>query len=249
MLENITTGNKRVRIHGLRADRYPRLDADSVGNISTVLKKAETENPDLYREVIDWSKGASVTKDGKPFPESDLAVMWHSTNQQFDHFDYIEMADAINTESSVGFHMGTRFAAANRSGEGGIMIPVITSVQKLLRMPDVISFVASNEDFIEELVDAVAEDQGEIEDGWDVEGEDEGLEFGFGELSKKGLLRERLESASTQEIREIIEEYGYDGIVYENDREELNHKGFDSIIIFDPKKIRHAETLQPMWKQ
>lgn len=252
MLEKVNKAeeNNRGRMHGHYPDVYPRLDHDSDLNMGEKLKDLKLKNPELYEEVTQWANGSVVTTDGKHFPDSVLAVLWHGTNNKFDSFDYEDMEKSIGMEISIGFHFGTRYAAKNRVGEGAILIPIITSVSNPLRLHDAISFIAHNNEFIDAIVESVAANYENEEDGWDTEGEDEALEFGLGELSKKGLLKKRLKEASTEGIRQILQEdYGYDSIVYENTQEELNYDGYDSIIIFDPRDIRNAKTFKPMWKE
>lgn len=155
---------------------------------------------------------------GRYVPSKAKGIFYHKTNRSFDafHSDFREL----------GFHFGTLaqaegMAILKDNPPGTNIMPVRISVRNPLRLKDEGSFHA----------DAIAD-----------------------QLAKKGLISKILAKRISaeidedwrnrkhwdQDLRDVIQTAGYDGIVYKNAHEAKDQPSEDSWIVFEPTQIKSA---------
>jgi len=226
-----------------RAKTNPRFRQDQNIGIARLKKMVAGRQGRQAQETVNQaSKRAQETKQFKTFFKDSKVVdelgnpmvVFHSTLADFDTFE-------TDPEGQLGAHFGTSDQANNRLMEkeegqllfslkddmGQNIIPAFLNLKNPLRMPDVGDFgnfaqvmnglqeSSIPEAELEELFALIEEDPHEA--------------------------RRKTFKGEMETIRDFIEEKGYDGIVYDNEKE-----GFgDSYIAFKPNQIKSIFNLAP----
>lgn len=143
-------------------------------------------------------------------------VVFHATNADFDTFD--------TSKSDLGAHFGTveqanKVAASRLFGREGTtnIMPVYIDLRSPLRLKDVGTFHA----------DGIAPQL--AAKGWMTKAEAKAM---VAAIDRDWTLRPKYD----RQVRELIQEHGYDGVVYKNDHEGQG----DSYIVFEPSQVKSA---------
>ncbi len=213
-----------------KADKIPEseMDVDEINideNITVIeessdgeagyliAKKPADKSFQLTPTQEEFFKDTKITDDdGKP------KVVYHSTFADFKEFDM--------AEGDIGIHFGTSKSASDRITDklqtrwqaqprkGAKTIPVLLDIKNPLRVDDPYQWGDMWE--LEPVIKKALEEEGS-------------------DLPSEGL-------ETPADVRRVVEDLGYDGIVYENIQED---PGQDSYIAFKPEQVKSVFNTEP----
>jgi GNAT superfamily N-acetyltransferase len=182
----------------------------TAGKLKSAVKQNQTDTPQFKKWFGD---SKVVNEDGSP------KVVYHGTTEDFSVF---------NKTKDIGYHFGTAEQASNRVTENRFwnnekikdnanLMPVYLKADNLLRVPDMGQDWSS--------IPRILYNEGKLS------------KEKYNQWIEKGNASNGTTQVWKQLTRELLQDLGYDGIVYDNTKES---SGGDSYIVFNPNQIKSA---------